>query len=200
MKNVTSSSKRIFAATSSISMPPGGDIGQEGSEEPWEYSHCCPGAPKHSIAHGFARQSSPPLELPQAGTQLSTARSFFGERRLKTSSVRLPQANTCSMSVTAPPVIRLQKQAQQRSAPTRPQCGGSRKLTTPSFSQSPASGVRSADQIFRSSAQSPYTLIRSCPKQREGFRVHRNLWDWIDQPYQPPPETTGQIQESFTFA
>ena len=30
--------------------------------------------------------------------------------------------------------------------------------------------------------------------------VHRNLWDWIDQPYQPPPETTAPTQESFTFA
>jgi Transposase DDE domain/Domain of unknown function (DUF4372) len=30
--------------------------------------------------------------------------------------------------------------------------------------------------------------------------VHRNLWDWIDEPYRPPPETTEPIQQSFAFA
>jgi hypothetical protein len=30
--------------------------------------------------------------------------------------------------------------------------------------------------------------------------VHRDLWAWLDQPYEPPPETTAATQPMFAFA
>jgi hypothetical protein len=35
---------------------------------------------------------------------------------------------------------------------------------------------------------------------RMNLFIHRDLWAWIDQPYEPPPETLSALQPTFDFA
>lgn len=30
--------------------------------------------------------------------------------------------------------------------------------------------------------------------------VHRDLWRWLDQPFEPPPELPQAVQTAFAFA